>query len=136
LKYIFIDPGQEKFGFAVYDEKKNLLVHGIGLLVEFEEKIANIIKKEICEFKFILGDGTAHKKFLKKLKFYYPSADVDLLDEKNSTLEARKLYFEMNPPQGIRRFLPSGLLIPDVEYDDYTAMILAERFFAKKDLTK
>lgn len=56
---------------------------------------------------------------------------VELVDESSSTLEARSLYFEWNPPKGIWRLIPITMQSPSENYDDYTAIVLAKRYWKK-----
>ncbi len=52
------------------------------------------------------------------------------VDEHHSTLQGRRRYFAENPPRGWRRLLPLGLQTPPHPYDDYVAVVLAERYLA------
>jgi hypothetical protein len=56
-----------------------------------------------------------------------PSMGILVVDEKNTTLQARERYWEHNPRRGWRRFLPSTLQVPPADVDDFVALILAER---------
>ena len=51
-----------------------------------------------------------------------------IIDEKNTTWEARRLYYLDNPPRGWRRFVPRGLLVPGVAVDGYAALLIIERY--------
>jgi hypothetical protein len=59
-----------------------------------------------------------------------PSASVLLVDERETTLQARERYWEHNPRRGWRRLLPSSLQTPPEPVDDFVALILAERVLA------
>lgn len=56
--------------------------------------------------------------------------EVFLVDEHLTSVEARRRYLADHPGRGLSRLLPAGLRTPDRPYDDYVAVILAERFFA------
>jgi hypothetical protein len=131
MYYIFIDPGSSKFGWAVYCDNR-LLEHGVYLKEEFN---TFILKKsdEFFNLKVVIGDGTTHKFYISILNQYFPSIDCELIDEKYSTEEARKKYFQFNPPKWWKRFIPVSLLVPEKEYDDYTAIVLAERYFKSSE---
>ena len=77
----------------------------------------------------VIGDGTAHQEYVR-LAEDVGSAPVYLVDETLSTQQARKLYFQHNPPRGIRRLIPISMQTPDRPYDDFVAVILAERFLS------
>jgi hypothetical protein len=55
-----------------------------------------------------------------------------LVDEHRSSEQGRRRYFRDNPPRGWRRLLPVGLQTPPRAYDDYVAVILAERYLASR----
>jgi hypothetical protein len=50
-----------------------------------------------------------------------------MVNEDRSSLEGRYRYLKENS-RGLSRILPVGLRIPREPYDDYVAVILAERF--------
>ena len=70
------------------------------------------------------------RAFREQLEASGVGMEVTLVDEHRSTEEARRRYFVDNPPSGWRRLMPRGLLTPPVPYDDYVAIILAERYLA------
>ena len=119
-----------KFGWAVYCDNE-LLEHDVNLKEEFNDFVMKKFK-EFTNIKLVIGDGTTHKYYLSIINDYFSTIDCELIDEKYSTEEARKKYFKLNPPKGWKRFFPVSLLIPDIEYDDYTAIVLAERYFEKQ----
>ena len=45
----------------------------------------------------------------------------------NTTLQARERYWEHNKRRGWRRFFPSTMFLPPEPFDDFVALILAER---------
>ena len=75
----------------------------------------------------VVGNGTAASQTLDAAK-RLGVARVKLVDEKFSSLLARKRYFRENPPRGLRRLIPVSLQTPGRPYDDYVAVILAERY--------
>ena len=74
----------------------------------------------------IVGDGTTSSDAARALGGL--GAPVTLVDERGTTLLARKRFFTENPPRGLRRLIPTSLQTPSVPYDDYVAKILAERY--------
>ncbi len=78
--------------------------------------------------KVIIGNSTGRKRvvqIIKKMKL-----DFETFEERQSTLEARKLYFKMNPPRGLKKLLPKGLLFPPVAIDDWSAVIIGQRYLS------
>jgi hypothetical protein len=49
------------------------------------------------------------------------------VDERGTTLEARRRYWQLFPPRGWRRLLPQGLRQPPRDWDDVVAQLLLER---------
>ena len=126
--FISIDPGNKKFGYAIFDNNQNIISKGIKPVSEFEN-FSKHIKNKFGNAYIIIGNGTEHKYFFQTLKFYFDK--IDLTDEKYTTEEARKLYFKENPPKGWKKFIPLTLLTPQVDIDDYAAIAIAQRFFCK-----
>jgi hypothetical protein len=52
---------------------------------------------------------------------------LKVVDEYRTTEEAKKLYWQVNPPKGWRRFLPVTMQVPPEPVDDLVAVILARR---------
>lgn len=128
-KVLAVDPGKDKCGVALFDENQSLCFKSIVP----SEKIFDAILPFLDENEIILalGNGTTSQTFLKKLTDKYPDRfqKIVLIDEYRSTDEARKLYFQENPPTGWKKFLPLGLLSPPCSIDDYAAMVIAKRYF-------
>ncbi len=118
-----LDPGREKCGWAVLDSEANVLKKGI-----IEARDAKKIVAELSlKFKLntiVLGKGTGFKKILGELSDFR----IELVEEKNSTLEAKKRYFKENSPKGLLKFIPTSLLVPSRPVDDYAAAVLGERY--------
>jgi len=125
---IAIDPGTKKCGYAVADSDLSVLQKEV---IPTDNIINNI--KDSFKFykinKIILGDGTNYKNIEKKLKNHFPRLKIILIEEDFSTLEARKKYFEAHPPRGISKLIPLSLRVPPCHYDDFVAVLLAEKYF-------
>ena len=123
--YMGIDPGRDKCGVAVLTTAGEIKFQRV---VPTEE-LDNVIKTLAAEFEIksvILGDGTTHKEALKKISA--AGLTFQLVDEKHTTEEARKLYWKKNPPQGWRKFLPTSMQVPPEPVDAIVAEILVKRF--------
>ncbi|MDJ0527388.1 MAG: resolvase, partial [Microcystis sp. M53600_WE12] len=57
---------------------------------------------------------------------------ITLVDERNSTLEARDRYWQMFPPKGLQKLIPQGMRLPDRPIDDIVAILLIERHLQSK----
>ena len=124
---LVVDPGTQKAGYALADSEGRLLERGIlspgDLLVfaaEYKGKLTRLI----------VGAGTGHKPLAQGLAEASGIA-VTLVDERETTLLARKRYFVENPPKGWRRLLPVSLQTPPGPIDDYVAVLLLERYLAQ-----
>jgi len=128
---IAIDPGTQKCGYAVVDSNLSVLQSE----VPSTEGIIKIIEGSFNVYKIdeiILGNGTNYKNIEKRLKNHFPKLKIILIEEEFSTLEARKKYFEAHPPRGISKLVPLSLRVPPCHYDDFVAVILAEKYFKNK----
>ncbi len=122
-----VDPGTQKAGYALADSEGRLLERGIlspGDLLVF----AAGHKGQLSAV--IVGAGTGHKPLAQGLA-EASGIPVTLVDERETTLLARKRYFVENPPKGWRRLLPVSLQTPPGPIDDYVAVLLLERYLAQ-----
>ena len=129
---IAIDPGSKKCGYAVVNSNLSVLrreVTSIEGIIKTIEDSFNVYKID----EIILGNGTNYKNIEKRLKNHFPELKIILVEEEFSTLEARKKYFEAHPPRGIFKLIPLSLRVPPCYYDDFVAVILAEKYFRNKN---
>ncbi|SRR5579872_80312 len=122
-----IDPGMVKCGYAIVS------VSGVRLAVEIvatealvarlERDIARGAVRMVC-----LGNATKSELVLGLIRARWPQLPVTVVDERNTSLEARRLYYEDHPPKGLWRFVPRGLLVPDQPLDGYAALLIIERY--------
>ena len=127
---IGFDPGRDKCGVAVANNNSDVLYHQVITSEKAIETIDNLIN-EYNPNTIVMGNLTTSKQWQKKLTQQLPnSIDLHLINEQNSTVEARSRYWRMYPPQGlnINRFLPIGLRTPPNPVDDIVAIILIERY--------
>lgn len=75
----------------------------------------------------IVGSGTTSKQVVHELREAIPSMGILVVDEKNTSLQARERYWEHNPRRGLRKLVPSTMQLPPEPVDDFVALILAER---------
>ena len=125
------DPGRDKCGVAVVGENHQLHYHEV---VASESVLAEIA--HLCaEYQItlvVMGNQTTAKQWREKLESQLPeSIAVVMVDERNSSLEARDRYWEMYPPQGFKRLIPQGMRLPPRPVDDIVAILLIERYLDK-----
>jgi RNase H-fold protein (predicted Holliday junction resolvase) len=125
--YLGIDPGRSKTGLA--------LVNGVGKIVKLHIAESQNIDNEIVEFiknscpvHIVLGNGTNSSNIGESVKRVLPDVMVTVVEEAHSTEEARTLYWQEDPPKGLKKLIPLGMLVPPVPLDAYAAVILVRRF--------
>ncbi len=123
-----IDPGSVKCGLAVVRRDGQALHHGIvdtgGLVAEAEALMARY-----APCALLIGAGTGSKPLLSALQRAGLPVPVHVVDEAHTSEAARLRFVAANPAQGWQRLLPRSLRTPDRPYDDYVALILAERWW-------
>jgi hypothetical protein len=123
---IGIDPGRSKCGLAVmYDDgtRKTLAVvptPEIGERVDEEVRASDVLA--IC-----IGHATGSDAVVAMCASRWPTIERRVVDETNTTLEARRLYYIDHPPKGFWRFIPRGLLVPKEPLDAYAAQLIVIR---------
>lgn len=65
---------------------------------------------------------------IARLRERWHDLHIVLVDERNTSLEARRRYYEDHPPRGIWRLVPRGLLVPKAALDGYAALLIVERY--------
>ena len=125
-----IDPGSSKCGLAVVardnDGKLELLWRAVAPRDQLSAHIHNAFE----EYPFslaIIGAGTKSREIVHEVREEMPSMAILVVDEKDTSLQARERYWEHHPRRGFRRLLPATLQVPPQPVDDFVALILAER---------
>ena len=130
LKLISIDPGKCKCGLVLVDLNKKKVDQAIVLNTEFLPKYVKSLNSLENISKVIIGNGTTSKQNLEKLKFI--NKDLIVVEEKNTTLRAKKRYFELFPIRGFKMFLPKEILIMNKNLDAVSALIILEDYCNEK----
>ncbi|MBQ7219696.1 MAG: endonuclease [Synergistaceae bacterium] len=142
-----LDPGRDKTGFAFADEGGSLILSGIFGTDEldkfFEDTSAFTLegKAESNMFSRVrvifIGDGTHSKAFTERVRSMKPGIDIVSVDERNTTLEARSLYWKLHRPSFWMRLIPEGLRVPARVLDDLAAWSIALRGLKKyRDISR
>ncbi len=121
------DPGRDKCGVAVMDSDRNIFYHQVVAASEALATIQDLIVRFKIEL-LVMGNLTTSKTWHQQLSSNLAGVPIILVDEKNSTLEARDRYWQMYPAQGIKRLIPQGLRVPSRPIDDIVAILLIERY--------
>lgn len=121
-----IDPGREKTGIAILNNS-DVLEHKIINSEELVQIIKSLLEKYIIK-TIVMGNGTSSKKKYDLLKREFIDRDIVLINEYRTTDEARKLYFQENPPKGWKKLIPLGMQVPPVPVDDYAAIVIGRKY--------
>lgn len=120
-----IDPGHCKCGLAIVDSQGVVLQKMVVESVRLTTVVSDL-RLQYSIGRVALGDRTQSKQV--KMMLLQLGLAVVLVDENNSSIEGRARYLRENT-RGWQKLLPLGLRVPDKPYDDYVAVILAERYF-------
>ncbi len=129
-----IDPGSSKCGMALVqrsdDGNITVLWRAIAPTPTVAQELDNAAKVEAYSM-LIIGSGTTSRQLVHQIRESFPSLGILVVDEKDTTLQARERYWEHHPRRGWRRFVPSTMQVPPEPVDDFVALILAERVLAE-----
>jgi RNase H-fold protein (predicted Holliday junction resolvase) len=122
------DPGKDKCGIAVVGKDGQVHYHQI---INSEEVLATL--EALCQQfpieLLVMGNQTTAKTWKGKIAEKLPaSLPIVMIDERNSSLEARDRYWQMYPPKGLQRLIPQGMRLPPRPVDDIVAILLIERY--------
>ncbi len=123
-----IDPGTRKVGYALIDLAGAVLGRGIEEPERLRERLL-IVTSGHRVTAIALGKGTNARVVRAELAEI--EVPIHLIDERATTLDARTLYFDDNPPRGWRRLIPRGMQLPPCPIDDYAAVLIARRLLAE-----
>ena len=123
------DPGRAKCGLALVGRDGVSVRRCVVPVAEVQDALT-LWNGEYAISTVVLGDSTSSRQWQQRIAEWLPQAQIFVVDESNSTLEARTLYWQAHPPRGWRRLLPLSLQEPPEPVDDFAAVILALRFFA------
>lgn len=125
---IAIDPGRAKCGVAVVSKSGSVAERAVIDSATLTSTIADLLTR-YTPAALILGDGTHSAAARAGLRDATGAVPLVTVDEKHTSEEARRRFITDNQPSGLKRLVPLGLRTPDRPYDDYVAVILAERWW-------
>ena len=126
FKLISIDPGKCKCGLVLADLQKKKVDQAIVLNTEFLPNYVKNLNGSENISKVIIGNGTTSRQNIEKLDFI--RNDLIIVEEKNTTLRAKKRYFEIFPTRGLKSFLPKEIFIMNKNLDALSALIILEDY--------
>ncbi|MBL1174413.1 pre-16S rRNA-processing nuclease YqgF [Pantanalinema sp. GBBB05] len=121
------DPGRYKCGLAVMGVDRTLLYHQV---VTTDNAIATIetLRQRYPISLLVMGDQTTSRDWKRKLSELPDPLRIILVNERNSSLEARDRYWQMFPPKGLYQLIPQALRSIPRPVDDIVAILLIERY--------
>ena len=145
LTLLAIDPGRAKCGLAVVfgspttspPESDTLAkpTHCLERAVVETERltlaVGEIVRRRPEIALLLIGDGTNSATLRRALAKTFPLIPLQTIDEHNTSQRARQRFLMENRAPGWRRLLPRSMRSPEVPYDDYAALMLAEDYFSK-----
>ncbi len=146
---IALDPGTDKFGWAVTTDSGDLLLSGVSALGELEAWAAAVLEGDFTYLDesaiersdaedsrtfpgfVIVGSGTGSAACVKRL--VSAGLRVEQVPEEYSSERGRAIYWQIHPPRGLQRLIPRGLLVPPRSVDDLAAWSLVLRRVGRDD---
>ena len=125
-----VDPGRDKTGVAILTKTAQLVMMDIVPTDSVMRELQSLLRMYAEVSVLVCGNGTNHKAvgtIVKNLAEEQGKA-FTFVNEKHTTEEARRRYFEVHPPTRWRKLVPKGMLYPPVPVDDITAWIIGERW--------
>ena len=129
-----IDPGRSKCGMALVTRRENGSLSMTWRDIVPTEAVIPKLHEAYAATPFqmiIIGGGTSSQKTVTRIREHLPSMAILVVDERETTLQARERYWQHHPRKGWRRLLPATLQNPPGPVDDFVAMILAERVLSE-----
>jgi len=125
-----VDPGSAKCGIALVKRNENeeveLLWRAIVPVAQLIQKIQEAGAVQPFEL-IIVGGGTRSNEIVASIRAQISGVAILIVDERDTSLQARERYWVNTKRRGWRRLLPSTLQVPPEPVDDFVALILAER---------
>lgn len=122
-----IDPGVRKAGYALLDATGSVVLRGIEPVETLVARLEALLAVHAV-VAMAIGAGTNSRALSARLSSL--GVPIRLVDERDTTLRARSLYYAENPASFWQRLLPLGLRFPPRPIDDYAAELIARRFLA------
>jgi len=122
-----VDPGRARWGLALVSADGFCIVRCVVSAADGPAAVARMLD-EHRPAVLALGDRTGARDACRALAERGITCPIAMVPEAGSSMEARQLYFRLNPPRGIRRLIPRGLLLPPEPIDGYAAQVIALRY--------
>lgn len=125
-----IDPGSQKCGMALVRRRSEVTVELIWRAIVSPEEVVAKIDEALAMTPIkvlVIGSGTRSQPLVNLIRSQHPGMGILMVDERDTSLQARERYWEHHERRGWRRLLPSTLQVPPEPIDDFAALVIAER---------
>lgn len=129
-----IDPGSVKCGLAVVARDPDGKIEPVCREIAPADELVAAAERALNAHPvslIVVGSGTTSAGVVERIRERFPATAVLLVDERDTTLDARARYWEHHRRRGWRRFVPATLQLPPEPIDDFVAVILAERVLSE-----
>ncbi|PNW36283.1 UNVERIFIED_CONTAM: resolvase [Euhalothece sp. KZN 001] len=120
------DPGRDKCGLALVETTGEIIEQQVVNSEEVISTLNNWLSRYVVS-KIVMGNQTTASQWKEKLTASFATIPIEMVDERNSSLEARDRYWELYPARGLSALIPKGMRLPPRPIDDIVAIILVER---------
>ena len=125
-KILAIDPGKDKCGIAILNYDFNIVYQNIVPTKEIELYLAELLNNNKIK-EIIIGDGTFSAEIRRKISELF-NISYKIVDEAYTTEKAEERYRKQHYNKGWRKLLSFIKWKPARPVDDYSAIIMAEKY--------
>jgi hypothetical protein len=127
-----VDPGTGKCGVAVVGADGEVVARTVVSTGELWRSLRQLLEDHPIAVA-VVGDRTGSEAVWREAHNACQARGVPVhkIAEHGSTREGLLRYWRENPRRGWRRLFPPGWLQPPEPFDDYVAVVLAERWLSR-----
>jgi RNase H-fold protein (predicted Holliday junction resolvase) len=132
FKFLAIDPGSKKCGLAVMTSDGETLEKLSATAESVGDAAAALAGRHPGMDRVVIGSGTGSAGAVKKLKSMAGlPAKIETSAERNTTLDARRIYDSENPSRWPMGLFFRWLLAPPKSVDDYAAVAIGRKYLER-----
>lgn len=126
---VAVDPGRTKCGLAVVCPDGTAVASRVVSREDAPQEVTDLCRTHV-PLCVVVGDGTGSRALVDELRSVVGDYPLEMIDERHSSEEARRLYLHLHPARGLARLVPKPLRSPDAPYDDLVAVVLGRRWWS------
>ena len=129
FEFIAVDPGRAKCGLAVMSSDGDVVEKLVAPTENLTGIASELTRSHPGVDRIVIGSGTGSGGIVEKLRSSSGlPGRIETVAEKNSTLEARRLFEKEHPLPWPLRILPYWIFSSYKGIDAYAAVIIGERY--------